>query len=164
MHRAEHIDQDKRTSPTGWAESIIAAVIPDRRPPTDLTIPPLPVPELGPVPGGSSAHSMGRVDRSGRIAARSVLDGLGWSPHDRLSFSLAFGVVVIRRDQAGGTVTLPGRACLGIPSTIRARCGIEPGHSVLLTAVLSHDLLLAYPETVLEQMILLFHTQLVAKD
>ncbi len=87
-------NRDEQTGPTGWTESIVAAVIPDRRSDAELEIPPLPVPDLGPVADGSSAFSMGRIDRSGRIAARSVLDRLGWSRHDRLSLT----TVRYRRD------------------------------------------------------------------
>ncbi|MEB3371323.1 hypothetical protein [Saccharopolyspora mangrovi] len=164
MDWGDRFNWDERADPTGWTETIVAAVLPDRRPDAELEIPPLPVPELGPVADGSSAFSMGRIDRSGRIAARSVLDRLSWSPHDRLSLTTVAGIVVIRRDPADGTVTLPGRGCLGIPSRVRGRCGIEPGRSVLLTAMPSHDLVLLYPEAMVEQMLLLFHTQVIAQD
>lgn len=124
----------------------------------------MPVPELMHLHTSSAVYSMGRVDESGRIPARSVIQGLGWSQYDRLSIDAIFDVLVVQRSHVGGTVNVPARACLRVSSGLRARCAIEPGQSVLLVGLPSHDLALAYPEAVIDRMLLQFHTQPVDHD
>ena len=111
-----------------------------------LTVPPARPPSLP----GDVVYGLARVDRSGRVADRSVTGALGWRGGDRLTLTAEAGVVVIRRDPSG-LVTLPPRSCLPIPAALRHRCGLLPGDPVLLTAVPAEDTLTAYSLAVVDQ-------------
>ena len=95
-------------------------------------------------------YGLAHVDRSGRVADRTVTGALGWRGGDRLTLSAEAGVVVIRRDPSG-LVTLPPRSCVPIPAALRHRCGLLPGDPVLLTAVPAEDTLTAYSLAVVDQ-------------
>ena len=113
-----------------------------------LTVPPVRPPALG----RDVVYGLARVDRSGRVADRTVTGALGWRGGDRLTLTAEAGVVVIRRDPSG-LVTLPPRSCVPIPAALRHRCGLLPGDPVLLTAVPAEDTLAAYPLAVVDQAI-----------
>jgi hypothetical protein len=72
-----------------------------------------------------AVYGVGRIDASGRVADRSVIEALGWSCGDRLTITASDGFVVARRDPHG-MVILPARAYLSIPSVLRRRCGLRP--------------------------------------
>jgi hypothetical protein len=65
-----------------------------------------------------AVYGTGRIDASGRVADRAVTETLGWGSGDRVTITASDGVVIARRDPQG-MVTLPARACLAIPSTLR---------------------------------------------
>jgi hypothetical protein len=95
-------------------------------------------------------YGLAHVDRSGRVADRTVTGALGWRGGDRLTLTASAGVVIIRRDPAG-LVTLPPRSCVPIPAALRRRCGLLSGDPVLLTAVPAKDTLTAYSLAVVDQ-------------
>ena len=111
-----------------------------------LTVPAVRPPALG----RDVVYGLARVDRSGRVADRTVTGALGWRGGDRLTLTAGAGVVVIRRDPSG-LVTLPPRSCVPIPAALRHRCGLLPGDPVLLTAVPAEDTLTAYSLAVVDQ-------------
>jgi hypothetical protein len=78
-----------------------------------------------PALGRDVVYGLARVDRSGRVADRTVTGALGWRGGDRLTLTAEAGVVVIRRDSSG-LVTLPPRSCVPIPAALRHRCGLLP--------------------------------------
>jgi len=95
-------------------------------------------------------YGLAHVDRSGRVADRTVTGALGWRGGDRLTLTAEAGVVVIRRDPSG-LVTLPPRSCVPIPAALRHRCGLLPADPILLTAVPAEDTLTAYSLAVVDQ-------------
>jgi hypothetical protein len=99
---------------------------------------------------GLPVYGLAHVDRSGRVADRTVTGALGWRGGERLTLTAEAGVVVIRRDPSG-LVTLPPRSCVPIPAALRHRCGLLPGDPVLLTAVPAEDTLTAYSLAVVDQ-------------
>ena len=109
-----------------------AAARPARAPAAARTLP-LAVPPAWrpPALGRDVVYGLARVDRSGRVADRTVTGALGWRGGDRLTLTAEAGVVVIRRDPSG-LVTLPPRSCVPIPAALRHRCGLLPGDPVLL--------------------------------
>ena len=111
-----------------------------------LAVPPVCSPALG----RDVVYGLARVDRSGRVADRTVTGALGWRGGDRLTLTAGAGVVVIRRDLSG-LVTLSPRSCVPIPAALRHRCGLLPGDPVLLTAVPAEDTLTAYSLAVVDQ-------------
>ena len=111
-----------------------------------LTVPPVRPPALP----RDVVYGLAHVDRSGRVADRTVTGALGWRGGDRLTLTAEAGVVVIRRDPSG-LVTLPPRSCVPIPAALRNRCGLLPGDPVLLAAVPAEDTLTAYSLAVVDQ-------------
>ena len=111
-----------------------------------LTVPPVRPPALP----RDVVYGLAHVDRSGRVADRTVTGALGWRGGDRLTLTAEAGVVVIRRDPSG-LVTLPPRSCVLIPAALRHRCGLLPGDPVLLTAAPAEDTLTAYSLAVVDQ-------------
>ena len=95
-------------------------------------------------------YGLARIDRSGRVADRTVTGALGWRGEDRLTLTAEAGVVIIRRDPSG-LVTLPPRSCVPIPAALRHRCGLLPGDPVLLAARPAEDTLTAYSLAVVDQ-------------
>ena len=128
-----------------------AAARPARAPAAARTLPLAVPPALSrPALGRDVVYGLARVDRSGRVADRTVTGALGWRGGDRLTLTAEAGVVVIRRDPSG-LVTLPPRSCVPIPAALRHRCGLLPGDPVLLTAVPAEDTLTAYSLAVVDQ-------------
>ena len=111
-----------------------------------LTVPPVRPPALP----RDVVYGLAHVDRSGRVADRTVTGALGWRGGDRLTLTADAGVVVIRRDPSG-LVTLPPRSCVPIPAALRHRCGLLPGDPVLLTAIPAEDTLTVYSLAVVDQ-------------
>jgi bifunctional DNA-binding transcriptional regulator/antitoxin component of YhaV-PrlF toxin-antitoxin module len=97
-----------------------------------------------------AVYEADRIDASGRVADRSVIEALGWSCGDRLTITASDGFVVARRDPHG-MVILPARAYLSIPSVLRRRCGLRPGDMVLLPAFPGQDAIAAYPIAVVDR-------------
>jgi hypothetical protein len=69
-------------------------------------------------------YGLARVDRSGRVADRTVTGALGWRGGDRLTLTAEAGVVTARRDPSG-PVTVPPRPASRSPQ----RCGTAAGCS-----------------------------------
>jgi hypothetical protein len=129
-----------------------AAARPARAPAVARTLP-LAVPPALSRPSalpGDVVYGLARVDRSGRVADRTVTSALGWRGGDRLTLTAEAGVVVIRRDSCG-LVTLPPRSCVPIPAALRHRCGLLTGDPVLLAARPADDTLTAYSLAVVDQ-------------
>jgi hypothetical protein len=119
-----------------------AAARPARAPAAARTLPLTVPPARPPALPRDVVYGLAHVDRSGRVADRTVTGALGWRGGDRLTLTAEAGVVVIRRDPAG-LVTLPPRSGVPIPAALRHRCGLLPGDPVLLTAVPAEDTLTA---------------------
>jgi hypothetical protein len=101
------------------------------------------------VPAGV-VYGTGRIDASGRVTDQAISCALGWREGDRLTLTASPVVVTARRDPRG-MVTVPARACLAVPATLRRHCGLRPGDQVLLAAVPGQDLLAAYSFAVVDQ-------------
>ena len=127
-----------------------AAGRPARAPAAARTLPLTAPPVRPPTLPRDVVYGLAHVDRSGRVADRTVTGALGWRGGDRLTLTAGAGVVVIRRDPSG-LVTLPPRSCVPVPAALRHRCGLLPGDPVLLTAVPAEDMLTAYSLAVVDQ-------------
>ena len=132
--------------------SATAAGRPARAPAAVRTLPLAVPPALSrpPALARDVVYGLARVDRSGRVADRTVTGALGWRGGDRLTLTAGAGVVVIRRDPSG-LVILPPRSCVPIPAALRHRCGLLPGDPVLLAARPAEDTLTAYSLAVVDQ-------------
>jgi hypothetical protein len=65
-------------------------------------------PEVPAVPD-DVLYGFGRMDESGRVADRAMTSALGWQPGDRLTLTVAAGVVIARRDLGGMVTCRPSR-------------------------------------------------------
>ena len=70
---------------------------------------------------GLVVSGIGRIDASGRVAARSPACW-GWRGGDRLTLTASAGVMVPRRDPAG-MITVPARPHIVIPAAVGAAAG-----------------------------------------
>ena len=129
-----------------------AAARPARAPAAARTLPLTVPPALSRQPAlpGDVVYGLARVDRSGRVADRTVTGALGWRGGDRLTLTAEGGVMVARRDP-GGMVTVPSRPYVVIPAALRRRCGLRAGDHVLLAASPGQDTLTAYSFAVVDQ-------------
>jgi bifunctional DNA-binding transcriptional regulator/antitoxin component of YhaV-PrlF toxin-antitoxin module len=101
----------------------------------------LPVPEVTTRRELPVTYGIARVDDSGRIADRPVLQALGWSPGQQLFIRVISGTIILQPDPAG-IHRLPGRPYVLLPAAARTRCRIQVGDRVLLTADPGRDALL----------------------
>ncbi len=92
-----------------------------------------------------AVYGMSRIDASGRVADRLIIDILNWQPDDRLTLTAAAGVVLARRDSCG-LVTVSARRSIAIPAALRHRCGLQ-----LLAALPGEDALAVYTLAVVDQ-------------
>lgn len=125
---------------------------------------PLPLAELTALPrGGALRYGMGRVDSSGRVLDRSLVQALGWCQGDRLHLTLVAGSVVVHRHPAG-VFTLTSQRYLVLPAPVRRRCGLATGERVLLAADPQHGILVVHPLSALDTMITAYHASLQGGD
>jgi len=78
-----------------------AAARPARAPAAARTLPLAVPPVRPPALGRDVVYGLARVDRSGRVADRTVTGALGWRGGDRLTLTAGAGVVIARRDPGG---------------------------------------------------------------
>ena len=138
-----------RISRTGAAESGSARS--NRRPP--------PLPHLAGLiePAAETVYALSAVDKSGRLADRSIVRVLGWTPGVRLSIRERDGLVVVRSaDQ--GVRCLDERGHLHLPLTVRRWCRIAAGDRLLVVADRCAAVLVVYPVTVLDRLLAGSHT------
>lgn len=83
---------------------------------------PLPVPALADPPpeAGPTVYALSAVDQSGRVADRSVVRALGWSPGTRLDIREHDGLITIR-SAADGVHVIDVRGYLHLPLAARPR-------------------------------------------
>ena len=113
-----------------------------------------PLPMAGPAAALSVpadvVYGTGRIDASGRVTGQAIACALGWQEGDRLALTASPGIVTARQDP-GGMVTVPARACIAIPAVLRRRCGLRAGDRVLLAALPGQHTLTVYSFAVVDQ-------------
>ncbi|GLL02156.1 hypothetical protein [Dactylosporangium matsuzakiense] len=152
----------KRNLPT-IAEQMIAALIPAALPrprPEPAPLPTLPA-SSSPWQESLPALDIARLDRSGRVSARSLLDALGWRPGHRLRIDVNHSTVLIRAE-ADGRHSIGARGDLALPVAVRQMCAINTGDMVVLAAEPAHDLLILHPAATVARLLADLHTHLTA--
>jgi hypothetical protein len=124
---------------------------------------PLPTPALAPrCPAASqSAYALSAVDKSGRVADRSIVRAVGWSPGTRLDIRERAGVIVVG-PTPDGSHCIDDRGHLHLPLTVRRWCGIATGDRVLLAADHASGLLIVHPVAVLDVLLAHLHTSVTS--
>lgn len=147
-------------------EQMIAALIP-----TPLPHPrpePAPLPTLPAVPSSPEQAEpviptldIARVDRSGRVSARSLLDQLGWRPGHRLRVDVFDGAILIW-PATDGLPLVGARGDLVLPVAVRQMCAINTGDLVVLAAEHTRDLLIVHPAATVARLLADLHARLTA--
>lgn len=93
------------------------------------------------------------VDNRGRLADRSPLRVLGWTPKTQVSFKVRpGGVLVAARSSSPYTVTSQGH--LRLPAAVRHALRLLPGARVLVIVLPGSDFLAIYTAPALEALVL----------
>jgi bifunctional DNA-binding transcriptional regulator/antitoxin component of YhaV-PrlF toxin-antitoxin module len=144
-------------------EQLIGALVPApiRRPPPSP--PPLPTLPALHVPTNARSDAVlldiARLDRSGRIHARPLLDALGWRTGDRVDIAVIAGVLVIGSTPTGLQV-VGDRGVLTLPAAARSMCHIEPGEPVVLLVSLRQKALVVHPASTVTGLLAQHHARL----
>ncbi|WP_432973463.1 hypothetical protein [Dactylosporangium sp. CA-233914] len=152
----------RRTIPAA-AEQMIAALIPAPLPrprPQPPPLPSLPSPRTSP-PQALPELDIARLDRSGRVSARLLLERLGWRPGQRLRTDVADPAILIWPDHAGAPL-VGARGDLTLPAAVRQMCAIAIGDLVVLAADLDRGLLVVHPEDTVARLLADLHVRLIA--
>ncbi len=116
---------------------------------------PLPVPALndaGSLRAADTAYALSAVDKSGRVADRSIVRALGWMPGTRLDIREQAGIIVAR--QAPDAVhCIDDRGHLHLPLAVRRWCHLTAGDRVLVAAHRATGVLVAHPLAVLNELL-----------
>jgi hypothetical protein len=110
---------------------------------------PLPLPTLVPQRTTTCVYGLAALDVHGRLADRTIMQALGWSPGRRLHLREAAGLVVVQA-HPDGEFQITRQGHLRLPALIRHRCGLAPGDRVLLAADPPQHSLIAYPPAALD--------------
>jgi len=119
---------------------------------------PLPLTRLQRLPRETSMlYGIGRVDSSGRVANREIIEALHWRPGDKLEIVLMPSAIVIRAC-AEGSLRVPQRPSIVIPRPARILHGIEAGDHVLLAAAPAYDVVIVHALSALDDMLASYHS------
>jgi bifunctional DNA-binding transcriptional regulator/antitoxin component of YhaV-PrlF toxin-antitoxin module len=102
---------------------------------------------------------MARLDRSGRVHARALLDALGWHAGHRLDVAVVGGVLVLG-SASTGLHTVGNRGVLTLPAAARSMCGIDIGPPVVLLASLLQDVVVVHPTSTVCRVLAQHHARL----
>jgi bifunctional DNA-binding transcriptional regulator/antitoxin component of YhaV-PrlF toxin-antitoxin module len=105
----------------------------------------------------SMLHGIGRVDSSGRVADREIIEALHWRPGDRLEIVLMPSAIVIRACP-DGPPPVPQRPSIVIPRPARTLHRIEAGDHVLLAAAPAYDVVIVHTLSALDDMLASYHS------
>ncbi|MFF1612922.1 hypothetical protein ACFVYA_34575 [Amycolatopsis sp. NPDC058278] len=167
---AVNLDHEPVTArPTARGESaaadrILRAVIPDALAAVEPSPPePLPVARLlSSHRDDSMTFALPRIDRAGRAHDQQVINAAAWQPGETVEVIATTHAVVFRPHPNGLLKVAPTR-CVAIPAAARRRFGIKAGDRVLLAAIETHRVVVAYPLTTLDEALAAFHTTLPAR-
>jgi hypothetical protein len=134
-HPSSVVEPDVSTPPAH--ERLISVLVPgpiERPQPSPPPLPALPPLRL-PTDAAPDAAllDLARLDRSGRVHARPLLDALGWGAGHPVDIAVVAGVLVVG-SKLGGLHVVGSRGVLTLPAAARSMCGIEPGVPVVLLA------------------------------
>jgi hypothetical protein len=127
-------------------ERLIGALIPPsipRRQPDPVRLPALPSRRV-PAEVDRVALAVSRMDRSGRLSARSLLPALGWRSGHQLDIAVVRDTVVLVSARTGQHA-VGARGCLMLPAAARALCGLRADQPVLLAAYPDLHLMVVHP-------------------
>jgi hypothetical protein len=148
-------------------ELLLTALVPGP-PHRELTdrppLPALPAPQLPILDKPSQVQlGMARLDWSGRLHQRALLQTLGWESGHTLDLTVLDAAILITPSPTG-LHTLGPAMELTIPAAARRLCGIAEGSRVLLAASPTQHLLVLHPETTITALLCAHHAHLAHAD
>jgi hypothetical protein len=99
-----------------------------------------------------TVYALSAVDKSGRVADRSIVRVLGWVPGTRLDIRERAGIILASA-AADGVHRIGDRGHLHLPLAVRRWCRLTPGDRVLLAADRATGVLVAHPLAVLDRLL-----------
>jgi bifunctional DNA-binding transcriptional regulator/antitoxin component of YhaV-PrlF toxin-antitoxin module len=99
-----------------------------------------------------TVYALSAVDKSGRLADRSIVRVLSWAPGTRLDIREQAGIIVAR-PAADGVHCIDDRGHLHVPLAVRRWCRLTAGDRVLLAADPATGVLVAHPLAVLDRLL-----------
>jgi bifunctional DNA-binding transcriptional regulator/antitoxin component of YhaV-PrlF toxin-antitoxin module len=118
----------------------------------------LPLTQLQHLPRETSMlYGIGRVDSSGRVANREIIEALHWQPGDRLEIVLNPSAIVVRASP-DGPLRVPHRPSIAIPRPARTLHRIEAGDHVLLAAAPEYGVVIVHTLSALDDMLARYHS------
>jgi bifunctional DNA-binding transcriptional regulator/antitoxin component of YhaV-PrlF toxin-antitoxin module len=97
-------------------------------------------------------YALSAVDKSGRVADRSIVRAIGWAPGTRLDIREQAGTIVAR-PAADGVHSIDDRGHLHLPLAVRRWCRLTAGDRVLLAVDPATGVLVAHPLAVLDRLL-----------
>jgi hypothetical protein len=115
---------------------------------------PLPVPALdaGSPRATDTVYALSAVDKSGRVADRSIVRALGWIPGTRLDIREQAGIIVVRAAR-DGVHCVDDRGHLHLPLAVRRWCHLTAGDRALFAADRATGVLVAHPLATLDRLL-----------
>jgi hypothetical protein len=110
------------------------------------------------VPDGALLD-LARLDRSGRVHARPLLDALGWRAGHRVDIAVVAGVLVVG-SMPGRLHGVGARGVLRLPAAARSMCAIQPGVPVVLHASPGQNVLVVHPASTITRLLAQHHARL----
>ena len=146
-----------RNSADSFADMLLSALGHD----ADATQPrtrALPVARLvSPRPMSTAYYAVSAIDVWGRLADRSPLRVLQWRPGHPIAISVVHeAVVIVARPDGHESIT--GQGHLRLPAPVRHLLRLQAGDRLLLVACPDRGLLVAYPTSALDAMVLAHHS------
>jgi hypothetical protein len=130
----------------GCEERLIGMVVPrplSRPLPPPVVLPVLPARHL-PADPDAVLLDVVRLDRSGRLSARSLLRALGWVSGHRVDIDVIDAVIAVT-SSVTGRHGVDRRGDLAVPAATRRLCGVGTDQPVVLAAYPSAGLIVVHP-------------------
>jgi hypothetical protein len=143
------------------AERLIGMVVPRPLPrpaPPPAILPVLPTRHL-PADPHAVLLDVARLDRSGRLSARTLLGALDWLPGHRLDIDVCDAAIVVTAS-AAGRHAVDRRGDLALPAAARNMCGIGSDQPVVLAAYPAAGVLVVHPAATLARLLADLHHRL----
>ena len=120
---------------------------------TGLPLAPLPPP----MPAPSLYCVLTPIDDRGRLADRSPIRAVGWSPGQPITISVVQETVVVISPQPNGAESLTRQGHLRLPAPVRHICRLAAGDRLLVAAAPGPGVLMAYTMPLLESILFTHH-------
>ena len=142
---------------------VTASFLPPVIPPTLLGIrrhsassrrrpPPLAKLEPNRATNAHTVYAVTAVDKSGRVADRSIVRALGWTPETRLEIRERSGIILARA-AGDGVHRIDDQGHLRLPLAVRRWCRLAAGDRLLFAADPATGVLMAHPLAVLDRLL-----------